>query len=62
MKNGNVMNQQTNAHSHNLDKELHEFETRIKYMNYKLFLEHTHSDEYYIQRRFYSKQEGEDVS
>jgi len=62
MKNINVINQQTSTYIHNLNKELQELETWIKYMNYKLFLEHTHSNEYYKQRQLSSKQEGENVA
>lgn len=62
MKSGNVTDYQTKANIRNSDKELQEFEGWIKYMNYKLFLEHAHSTEYYIQRQKYMKQEGENLS
>lgn len=32
------------------DKKIQDFETWLKGMNYKLFLEHAHSSEYYKQR------------
>lgn len=36
-----------------MSKELKEFEMWIKYTNYRLFLEHAHSYEYYKQRQLY---------
>ncbi len=49
MKNTPIPNQVRGAFIHELDKEIQEFETWIKNMNYKLFLEHAHSNEYYKQ-------------
>lgn len=53
MKDVNATEQQTSACLYDLNKELQEFETWMKYMNYKLFLEHAHSNDYYTQKKFY---------
>lgn len=59
MKNIPIPNQVTSTFIHELDKEMQEFETWIKNMNYKLFLEHTHSNEYYKQNQPFIEKEGE---
>lgn len=55
MKSVHIVNQQGFTYVHDFNTGLQEFETWIKYMNYILFLEHTHSDEYYRQRQLYFK-------
>lgn len=47
MKNLKTTSSEICAYAHALNKEFQEFEIWIKNMNYKLFLEHTHSNEYY---------------
>lgn len=51
MKNANATEQQTSAYINDLNKEFREFEMWMKYMNYKLFLEHAHSNEYYKRKQ-----------
>lgn len=41
------------TYSHFLEKEIKAFDLWIKNMNYKLFLEHAHSTEYYARNQFY---------
>lgn len=62
MKNACGANEQAGTYVHDFDTGLQEFETWIKYMNYKLFLEHTHSYEYYRLRQSYFKKAGERLS
>lgn len=57
MKTATIVNQQAMTYVQDFDKGLHELETWIKYMNYKLFLEHTHSYEYHRQRQLYLKKQ-----
>ena len=45
MKTENFTNPQAYTCTHVLNKKLQEFETWIKNMNYRLLLEHTHSDD-----------------
>jgi hypothetical protein len=59
MKGITVINQQTSTNIQSLNKELQEFEIWMKCMNYMLFLEHTHSNEYY--RQLYNNKEGENL-
>lgn len=47
MKNLKTMSSEICMYTHTLNREFQEFEIWIKNMNYKLFLEHTHSNEYY---------------
>ncbi|HHT9136331.1 MAG TPA: hypothetical protein ACFYEK_03710 [Candidatus Wunengus sp. YC60] len=53
MKNENTMNPQAYTCTNVLNKKLQEFETWIKTMNYRLLLEHTHSNEYYKRNQLY---------
>ncbi|GAN34646.1 MAG: hypothetical protein DYG83_17180 [Candidatus Brocadia sp. AMX2] len=62
MKSITVTKHQTHIYVHSLDKEFQEFEIWIKYTNYKLFLEHTHSNEYYKQKQLDRREEGENSS
>ena len=62
MKNVHVVNQQAGTYVHDFDMGLQEFETWIKYMNYKLFFLFTHSYEYYRQRELYFKKAGGHLS
>lgn len=57
MKSVNIVNQQDDTSVHDFGKGLQEFEIWIKYTNYKLFLEHAHSYEYYRQRQLYFKKQ-----
>ena len=53
MKNENATNPEAHPYTHILNKKLQEFETWIKNMNYSLFLEYTHSNEYYKRKQLY---------
>lgn len=50
MKSITVTDYQTDTDINSSIKEIHDFEMWIKCMNYKLFLEHAHSAEYYKQK------------
>ncbi len=56
MKSISVTHQDTYVYIQTMDKGFQGFETWIKYTNYKLFLEHTHSREYYKQKELYLNQ------
>ncbi len=47
MKSTNISKPQTDKNAHLQDKKLQEIEAWIRVMNYRLLLQHTHSDEYY---------------
>jgi len=53
MKTENITNPQAYTCTHVLNKKLQEFDTWMKNMNYRLLLEHTHSDEYYKRKQLY---------
>ena len=53
MKNENTTNPQAYTCTNVLNKKLQEFETWIKNMNYGLFLEYAHSNEYYKRKQLY---------
>jgi len=53
MKNENTTNPEAYICTHILNKKLQEFETWIKNMNYGLFLEYAHSNEYYKRKQLY---------
>lgn len=56
MKSIQVTNHHTYVYIQAMDTEFQCFETWIKYTNYKLFLEHAHSREYYKQKELYLDQ------
>lgn len=51
MKNLKTTSSNIHTYTHTLSREFQEFEIWIKNMNYKLFLEHTHSSEYYKRKQ-----------
>ena len=53
MINVSAVNQYIGIHTLNDEKGFQELKIWIKYMNYKLFLEHTHSNEYYRSEHLY---------
>ncbi len=53
MKKENTTNPEAYPYTHVLNKKLQGFETWIKNMNYSLFLEYTHSNEYYKRKQLY---------
>ncbi|HHT9146524.1 MAG TPA: hypothetical protein ACFYD4_12780 [Candidatus Wunengus sp. YC61] len=53
MKNENTTNPEAFPYTHVLNKKLQEFETWIKNVNYSLFLEYAHSNEYYKRKQLY---------
>ena len=53
MKNENTTNQEAYPCTYVLNKKLQEFETWIKNMNYSMFLECAHSNEYYRRKQLY---------
>ena len=55
MMNASAINQYIGMHILDDEKGFQEFKIWIKYMNYNLFLEHTHSNEYYRSKQLYMK-------
>ncbi len=53
MKNENTTKLGAYPHTYALNKKLQEFETWIKNMNYSMFLECAHSNEYYRRKQVY---------
>ncbi len=53
MKNENTTNPEAHPYTYVLNKKLQEFETWIKNVNYNLFLEYAHSNEYYKRKQLY---------
>jgi len=53
MKTENTTNPEAYTRTHVLNKKLQEFETWIKNVNYSLFLEYAHSNEYYKRKQLY---------
>lgn len=51
MKNLKTAGSEICTYARALNMEFQEFEIWIKNMNYKLFLEHTHSSEYYKRKQ-----------
>ncbi len=58
MENIHTTHQPKKTYSHFLEKEIKAFDLWVKNMNYKLFLEHAHSPEYYARNQFYSNHSG----
>ncbi|TVL94600.1 MAG: hypothetical protein CV082_14300 [Candidatus Brocadia sp. BL1] len=53
MRNVSVINQCIDMRIMDYEKRFQEFRVWIKFMNYNLFLEHTHSKEYYRSKQLY---------
>ena len=53
MKNENTTNPEAYPYTYVLNKKLQEFETWIKNVNYSMFLECAHSNEYYKRKQLY---------
>ena len=53
MKTENTTNPEAYTRTYVLNKKLQEFETWIKNVNYSLFLEYAHSNEYYKRKQLY---------
>jgi hypothetical protein len=53
MKNEHTTNQEAHPCACVLNKKLQEFDTWIKNMNYSMFLECAHSNEYYKRKQAY---------
>ncbi|TVM00906.1 MAG: hypothetical protein CV087_11480 [Candidatus Brocadia sp. WS118] len=56
MSNSSVMSRHIDAYILDFGNGFQEFKNWIKYMNYSLFLEHTHSNEYYRSKQLYINQ------
>lgn len=54
MENTRTIYQQTTHYTKIFDKEIKVFDLWVKNMNYLLFLEHTHSNEYYARNKVIS--------
>lgn len=62
MKSENTTNPEAYPYDHVLNKKLQGFETWIKNVNYSLFLEYAHSNEYYKRKQYIFRQKIKEKS